>query len=83
MAAVQERAVRAFYSGIYWLSVGADAVGERIKQLQAILYKQLAGKSATDNVQDKHEWQRMLVKAMAPKRRALVVLDDPWMVSSR
>ena len=44
VAAVQDRAVRIWFSNIYWLTVGADAVGERILALQAMLYKQLAGK---------------------------------------
>ena len=28
---------------------------------------------------DENTWQQMLVQAIAEKRRALVVLDDPWM----
>ena len=32
VAAVQETDVRVWFSEIYWLAVGADAVGERIKQ---------------------------------------------------
>ena len=39
VAAVQDRAVRVRFSNIYWLTVGADAVGERISQLQATLFK--------------------------------------------
>ena len=45
VAAVQERAVRAFYSDVFWLTVGADAVAERISQLQQQLLKQLTGKT--------------------------------------
>ena len=79
VAAVQDTAVRRWFSEIYWLTVGADAVGERIKQLAAALYKQLSGKSMKEEGQDEHERQAMLVAAMADKQRALVVLDDPWM----
>ena len=79
VAAVQDTAVRRWFSEIYWLTVGADAVGERIKQLAAVLYKQLSGKSMKEEGQDEHERQAMLVAAMADKQRALVVLDDPWM----
>eukprot|EP00935_MAST-01C_sp_MAST-1C-sp1_P000531 g531.t1 len=79
VAAVQERAVRAFFSDIYWLTVGADAVGEQIRQLQAMLLRQLAGKETKVQHKDEHERQAMLVAAMAGKARAMVVLDDPWM----
>ena len=79
VAAVQEIEVRVWFSDIYWLTVGADAVGERIKQLAAVLYKQLSGKSMKEEGQDDHERQAMLVAAMADKQRALLVLDDPWM----
>ena len=79
VAAVQERAIRAHYSDVFWLTVGADAVGERIMALQGALYKQLAGKSMETGEKDEHERQAMLVAAMAGKQRALVVLDDPWM----
>ena len=37
VAAVREHAVRAFFREIHWLTVGADAIGERIKQLAAML----------------------------------------------
>ena len=63
---------------MYWLAVGADAVGGRIGALQATLYKQLTGKPVKGDDNDDHERQSMLVGAMAEKRRALVVLDDPW-----
>ena len=80
LSAVQDTEIRKhFSSGLYWLTVGADAVGERIKQLAAMLYKQLSGKSMKEEGQDEHERQAMLVAAMADKQRALVVLDDPWM----
>ena len=80
VAAVQERAVRAFYSDVFWLTVGADAVAERISQLQQQLLKQLTGKTVKKaSEKDDHERQQMLVEAMAEKQRALIVLDDPWM----
>ena len=79
VAAIQDSAVRAHFCSIYWLVVGADAVGGRIGALQAMLYKQLAGKTVKGDENDDHERQGMLVGAMAEKRRALVVLDDPWM----
>ena len=34
VAVVQEKVVREHFHHIYWLTVGADAVGERIRQLQ-------------------------------------------------
>ena len=58
------------------VTVGADAVGERIKVLQAILYKQLTGKGKAVQDKDEHELVGMLVQAMAEKQRALLVLDD-------
>ena len=79
MAAIQDSAVRMHFCSIYWLVVGADAVGGRIGALQAILYEQLTGKAVKGDENDDHERQGMLVGAMAEKRRALVVLDDPWM----
>ena len=80
VAAVQERDVRRHFSDIYWVTVGADALGEKIGLLQATLYKQLtSGKTMKDEEQDVHERQAMLVTAMTEKARALVVLDDPWM----
>ena len=79
VAAIQDSAVRAHFCSIYWLVVGADAVGARIGALQAILYKQLTGKAVKGDENDDHERQSMLVGAMVEKRRALVVLDDPWM----
>ena len=81
VAAIQEKTVRAHYGGggMYWITVGADALGARIQALQAMLYKQLTGKSITDEGQDEHQRQAMLVTAMGEKERALVVLDDPWM----
>ena len=80
VAAVQDRAVRVRFSNIYWLTVGADAVGERILALQAMLYKQLTGKGMQDEeAKDEHERQGLLVAAMAEKQRSLLVLDDPWM----
>ena len=80
MAAVKDAAVRRHFSDIYFLTVGADAVGDRIRQLQAQLHKQMTGKTMSDaHENDTHERQGMLLAAMADKRRALVVLDDPWM----
>ena len=79
VAAVQERAIRRHYREIFWLTVGADAVGERIVQLKAMLYKQISGRGMNIEDKDDHEQQAMLVAAMATKKRALVVLDDPWM----
>ena len=80
VAAVQHTAVRRHCSDIYWLTVGADAVGAKLRQLAAMLYKQLSGKEAkAQQEKDEHEWQQLLVQAMAEKQRALLVLDDPWM----
>ena len=79
VAAVQETTVRAHYFEVFWLTVGADAVGERIKQLQAVMYKQLTGKGTKGEEKDEHELQQLLVGAMAEKQRSLLVLDDPWM----
>ena len=80
VSVVREHAIRVHFSDIYWLTVGADAVGEKIAQLQAMLYKQLAGKTEKDEEKDEQEWLQALVGAMVKKQRALVVLDDPWMV---
>eukprot|EP00935_MAST-01C_sp_MAST-1C-sp1_P001511 g1511.t1 len=41
VATVQERRIRAFYKHLFWLTVGADAVGERIKLLQVMLYRKM------------------------------------------
>ena len=71
--------MRVHMSEIYWMTVGADAVDERLDQLQAMLYKKLTGKSIQGDEKDRHERQGMLVAAMADKQRTLVVLDDPWM----
>ena len=80
VAVVQERAVRTLFGSICWLTVGADAVGEKIQQLAAALYKQIAGKPMKGDGKDDHERQAMLVAAMGKKQSpALVVLDDPWM----
>ena len=79
VAAVQDRAVCAFFCNVYWLTVGADAVGERILALQAMLYRQLTGKSMKAEENDENAWLAMLVTAIAEKERALLVLDDPWM----
>jgi hypothetical protein len=74
VAVLQEKAIRAHFSNIYWLVVGADAVDLKFQQLRLLLYKQLSGKSVkADDVLTKD----MLVEAM-PMERALVVLDDPW-----
>eukprot|EP00935_MAST-01C_sp_MAST-1C-sp1_P000255 g255.t1 len=55
-------------------------MGAQLKNLMAMLYRQLAGKAMTDEEKDDHELQAMLVQAMAEKHRVLVVLDDPWQV---
>jgi hypothetical protein len=81
VAVVQEKTLRGYFSHIYWLTVGADAVGERIRQLQSALHTQLTGKamaSAEVQQKDEKEWLGMLVEAM-PMDRSLVVLDDPWL----
>jgi hypothetical protein len=82
VAVVQEAAIRTHFSNIYWLVVGQDAtVGGKLRQLQSILYKQLSGKTVkSEEVQakDEQEWRGMLSDAMT-MRRALVVLDDPWL----
>jgi hypothetical protein len=82
VAVVQEAAIRTHFSNIYWLVVGQDAtVGGKLRQLQGILYMQLTGKAvSSEEVQSKEEqeWRAMLVDAMT-MRRALVVLDDPWL----
>jgi hypothetical protein len=81
VAVVQEKVVREHFHHIYWLTVGADAVGEKVKQLQSALYKQLSGKDMTSaEVQQKdvQEWLGILVEAMTMER-SLVVLDDPWL----
>eukprot|EP00935_MAST-01C_sp_MAST-1C-sp1_P000112 g112.t1 len=68
VAVVQQKAIR--------------RTGARVKALQAMLFKQLTGTATeSENVQTKSEqdWQRMLVTEIAKKRRALLVLDDPWM----
>jgi hypothetical protein len=82
VAVVQEAAIRTHFSNIYWLVVGQDAtVGGKLRQLQSILYKQLTGKAVkSEEVQakDEQDWRVMLVDAMT-MRRALVVLDDPWL----
>jgi hypothetical protein len=81
VAVVQEKAVRAHFSHIYWLTVGADAVGEKVRQLQSALHTQLTGKGMTSaevQQKDEQEWLGLLVEAM-PMERALVVLDDPWL----
>eukprot|EP00935_MAST-01C_sp_MAST-1C-sp1_P002501 g2501.t1 len=79
VASVQDKGVRGHYSAIYWLTVGADALGSQLKHLQAQLFKQLTGKDTKAEEKDEHKWLQALVVAMAGKKRALVVLDDPWM----
>ena len=44
VAVVQETAVRRHFSKIYWLVVGQDATGPKIRLLQSVLYGQLTGK---------------------------------------
>jgi hypothetical protein len=82
VAMVQEVAIRTHFSNMYWLVVGQDAtIGGKLRQLQSILYKQMTDKAVkSEEVQakDEQEWRAMLVDAMT-MRRALVVLDDPWL----
>ena len=81
VAVVQETAVRRHFSKMYWLVIGQDATGTKVRQLQAVLYKQLTGqevKSEELQVKDEHEWLGMLEAAMVMER-SLVVLDDPWL----
>jgi hypothetical protein len=82
VAVLQEKAIRAHFSNIYWLVVGADAVDLKLQQLQSMLYKQLSGKSVKSDdalAKDQQEWLDMLVEAMTMEmERSLVVLDDPW-----
>eukprot|EP00935_MAST-01C_sp_MAST-1C-sp1_P001429 g1429.t1 len=78
VAVLQEGEVRAHFSDIYWLAVGADSVGEKIRQLQAMLHEKLTGKSTKSEEKDESEWLVALAEALAEKPRALVVLDDPW-----
>jgi hypothetical protein len=82
VAVVQEATIRTHFSNIYWLVVGQDAtVGGKLRQLQSILYMRLTGKTVKSediHAKDEQEWRAMLVDAMA-MRRALVVLDDPWL----
>ena len=79
VAAVQDTSVRRFFSELYWLTIGADAVGERILALQSVLYKSITGKSLTSKDKTEHEHHSLLVEAMSEKDQALMVLDDPWM----
>ena len=79
---LQEKRIRQFYSQVFWLTVGADAVDGQLRQLQGVLHKLLTGKSiksdeaSAKSMQEMHE---ILAAAMAKKERALLVLDDPWM----
>eukprot|EP00935_MAST-01C_sp_MAST-1C-sp1_P000326 g326.t1 len=82
VAVLQQVSVRDFFSDVYWVAVGADAVGERMKELMCTLHKQLTGKSLSSEdakAKNEQDLQQMLVQAMGEKRRALVVLDDPWL----
>ena len=66
---------------IYWLVIGQDATGIQIRKLQSMLLKQVGGKnmkSSDVEETEEQEWLDMLVDAMT-MRRALVVLDDPWL----
>jgi hypothetical protein len=78
VALVQDTAVRTHFSNIYWLTVGQDAVGSQIRQLQGMLHNQLTGQVANGEGKDEQEWLGMLMEAMK-MARALVVLDDPWL----
>ena len=81
VAVLQEVAVRQHFSDFYWVTVGADAVGERMKELMGTFLKQLTGKSLSSeeaSTKSEQDLQQMLLQAMVEKTRALVVLDDPW-----
>jgi hypothetical protein len=81
VAVVQETVVRQHFSKMYWLVVGQDATGTKIRQLQAMLYKQLTGKEVIGEAiqaNNEQEWLGMLEAAMTMER-SLVVLDDPWL----
>ena len=81
LALVQQMEVRRFFSDVYWISVGIDAKGARIRELQARLHRRLTGKNVKRHLmadKDEEEWLGMLVEAMSKLSRALVVLDDPW-----
>ena len=70
VATVQEDEIRRHYvHGMYWVTVGADAVGEKIKQLQAILYKQMTGASIDGTEKGKNsseqEWLGCVLRARA------------------
>ena len=78
VAVLQEKAIRAHFSNIYWLVVGADAVDLKLQQLQSMLYKQLSGKSVkSDDVLAKgqQEWLDMLVEAMTMERSLVVLVS--------
>ena len=82
VAVLQEVSIRRHFYSIYWLTVGADAVGDKFLQLMGALHRQLSGKSTDSKevvLKSKQEWRAILVDAMVDKPRALVVLDDPWM----
>ncbi len=79
VVAVQNPEIRKHFCEIFWATVGGDAVGGQLRQLQAMLYKQLTGKVVKAEEKDEGEWQRALVQAMSEKVCALLVLDDPWM----
>ena len=60
------------------MTVGQDAVGSQIRQLQNMLLKQLTGRAQRPEQKTEQESLDELVEAMT-MRRALVVLDDPWL----
>ena len=69
VAVVRQTTVRTHYAQIFWLTVGADAVGETgaLQQLQVMLYSQLTGKTVkTEDIHknDKQAWQQKLVEAI-------------------
>ena len=71
VAVVQEKTVREHFGHIYWLTVGADAVGGKIRQLQSALHTQLTGKSMSSaevQQKDEQEWLGMLVEGMTMGR---------------
>ena len=78
VAVVQDSGVRRFMSEIYWLTVGADAVGERIAQLQAVMYKQLTGKGTQD--EEKDELQQLLLSGRLPRKYRSHSWNSGWLL---
>ena len=47
VAVLQEQALRKHFLNVYWMTVGADAVDDQLKQLMIKFHKQLSGKSTS------------------------------------